>query len=1231
MRRFKETKGFFAVIWSLTVVFACYTRTYAETAPARPPADLREGLIGHWTFDDKANPGKDISGRDHHGVLKGPVWREDVSGGGILLFDGRDDYVDLGDVDEYEFGPKDRFTISLWVKPLENQRRVDKAGAKKAARAFVFGRANDTKDRRKFTWVVSHAVSPRLVMGNGGRKRASHSIGELAYGPWYHLVVVVGAQGEVVESYRNGVKTKSGKRTIGQLAQSTHSFRIGGEYLYYYFTGGIDDVRIYNRALDQKEILALNAEMKKPPTARSQELRFFMNTSTPVNIKASDPNHEDAVVHTIVKKPVHGVLSGKAPRLIYTPERNFTGEDSFSFKVSDGKQDSSATVTMDISVPAFPGAEGFGARSRGGRGGKVIKVTNLNAKGPGSLQWACGQEGAKIIVFDVSGVISPSANRKGRRFIYVDTSNTTIAGQTAPGAGITINGVLSSERGHGRERVSDLVMRFLRVRPNATGRGNLRTIEGSNTENMILDHISGSWNVDVCFEMFANNDNITIQWCAIEESDVQLESGSEPHNFAAHLGYGGPRHITFHHNLMANHHHRAPLTGAFPVDVSNNILYNIGTGMRFLIMRDADKYTMNVIGNYSKAGPAGLTGSRIYIPPYTAGCGAIAPQHEPRDSGRIFLKGNYFEWDGGYTERWRFVARKPKCVVDEKFNISDIKTHTAEEAYELLMAHGGCLPRDAVSRRTIREVETGTGSWGAHRPNGGLMEGLTPGKPPADADNDGMPDAWEKAHGLNPADPADCNKIVPSGASKNDRHMGYTYIEYYINELADKLVAGALTAYRTSTTEPKPWDRPADGISDLGMEHAGLDEMLQSIRDQNLALHNDKYWNSFSAWYAVQRLNRMGDKAKRVVPELMKLVAGEDPRQATFAAWALGAIGPAAKEAGPVLIASLKKKWSCPKGAGGWPLRPSEFAAWALGRIGPPADEGALSALCAYLTKESMAYGSREPACYSLYRLVNEASVEAVPVFLDERNISSYHAPFGLARIGSPAIPSLVKALGRKSGSERVQVIRALGLMGEVAKTTVPALVERLKDKHPLVRAAAAHALGEIDPASQVCVTALATVLDDPEMNVRHAALKALARSGKAAVDILPALEHALLEDPDREVVRTAAATLGAVGRKAIPVLSGILVSEGKPFARKHAARVLGRMGAKVDDKSVIPVLIKALSDKNVEVRREAVWALALMGPEAKKAAAVLKETSESDSDYVVRYAAAEALKKVRK
>ena len=154
-----------------------------------------------------------------------------------------------------------------------------------------------------------------------------------------------------------------------------------------------------------------------------------------------------------------------------------------------------------------------------------------------------------------------------------------------------------------------------------------------------------------------------------------------------------------------------------------------------------------------------------------------------RQYANLFTKDNYLDWWGKVVD----TAKEPK--VEVPWPAPPVDTQPHDKAYERVLAEVGCFPRDAVSKRTIDEVRKGTGKWGRHEPKGGLMVGLQPGTPPKYSDNDGMPDAWETAHKLNPNDPADGNRIVPAGASKDDRHRGYTYIEFYINELADKLIA----------------------------------------------------------------------------------------------------------------------------------------------------------------------------------------------------------------------------------------------------------------------------------------------------------------------------------------------------------------------------------------------------------------------------------------------------------
>jgi len=190
-------------------------------------------------------------------------------------------------------------------------------------------------------------------------------------------------------------------------------------------------------------------------------------------------------------------------------------------------------------LPAFPGAEGFGCTTTGGRGGRVIKVTNLNSSGPGSLQAACSAEGPRIVVFDTSGIIPGD--------VIIDQNQITIAGQTAPGAGITIRGRLMTR--YGDETFEDIVVRFLRVRPDPTTGVSGDAIQFSKVENCVIDHVSCSWANDETIDIYYAHD-VTIQWCTIEESDLEGHSKGVPHNYGMINSPGGGR-ISLHHTLFA--------------------------------------------------------------------------------------------------------------------------------------------------------------------------------------------------------------------------------------------------------------------------------------------------------------------------------------------------------------------------------------------------------------------------------------------------------------------------------------------------------------------------------------------------------------------------------------------------------------------------------------------------------------------------------------------------------
>jgi len=431
-------------------------------------------------------------------------------------------------------------------------------------------------------------------------------------------------------------------------------------------------------------------------------------------------------------------------------------------------------------LPGFPGAEGFGAETPGGRGGRVIKVTNLDASGPGSLNAACQTQGPRIVVFEVSGVI--------RGDIVITEPYITIAGQTAPGAGITIEGLLRSDlkgwhkQVTTRPHVHDVVVRFLRVRSPA-GRGEQGDcIQFSSVDNAVLDHLSLSWAEDETVDLWARSTNITIQWCTLEESSLTGEldhtgQGGGGHFYGLIAG-GRSNRISIHHCLFAHHENRNPCFGSGPADFRNNVVYDFRAGF----VHHGNYIGIpgfNFIGNYYKSGPSTVSFHRNdpHIYPWCF-------------EGKIpyYLHDNFIEGVGTIQDPWaeshrlRAWARyygKKGTKQEAETPVPPIQTHSPQEAYQLVLSRAGCFPRDAVTKRTIAEVKGETGSFGRHEPKG-LLEGLTPGKPPQDSDSDGIPDDWEETHGLDRL----------KNDSARPMQSGYTAIEKYLNALAAKLLAG---------------------------------------------------------------------------------------------------------------------------------------------------------------------------------------------------------------------------------------------------------------------------------------------------------------------------------------------------------------------------------------------------------------------------------------------------------
>ena len=457
-------------------------------------------------------------------------------------------------------------------------------------------------------------------------------------------------------------------------------------------------------------------------------------------------------------------------------------------------------------IPAFPGAEGGGKYSFGGRGGKVLVVNNLNDDGPGSFRWACEQGGARIIVFNVAGIIRIQTP------IIIRAPYITIAGQTAPGDGVCIAGETVWINTH------DVVIRYMRFRRGETWVGRRDDAIGGNPiGNIMIDHVSASWGLDENMSMYRHmyNDstgkqqeekmgtaNITIQNSIFGEA---LDTWN--HAFGSTLG---GENCSFMRNLWANNTGRNPSVGWNGIfNFANNVVFN-------WVHRSVDggdyRASYNIINNYFKPGPAtprnSNVGHRILKP--ESGRSKLSYHVY----GRCYVNGNIMEgydaitkdnWNGGVQVEELANAGEytPYMKVNEPLPMPDFALISANEAFDYVLTNAGAtLPRrDAVDKRIAEQVKTGKI---AYNPNVKLPEkqfehrrlpidsykigiitdpaqaGGYPeykGTPYRDSDNDGMPDEWETKHGLNPNNAADA-------CSDRDKD-GYTNIEEFLNSVVD--------------------------------------------------------------------------------------------------------------------------------------------------------------------------------------------------------------------------------------------------------------------------------------------------------------------------------------------------------------------------------------------------------------------------------------------------------------
>jgi len=439
---------------------------------------------------------------------------------------------------------------------------------------------------------------------------------------------------------------------------------------------------------------------------------------------------------------------------------------------------------------AFPGAEGFGRYATGGRGGKVLFVTNLNDSGAGSLRAALQTQGSRYILFKTSGTITLKSALK------ITNGDVTIAGQTAPGDGICLKDypvIIEAE---------NVIIRYMRFRMGDEAKQEGDALGGRFHKNIMIDHCSMSWSTDECVSFYAN-ENTTVQWCIIAES-----LRNSVHVKGAH-GYGGiwgGRNASFHHNLLAHHDSRNPRLGeagnAFAltdlVDMRNNVIYNWGPTNSCY---GGEAMNVNIVNCYYRPGPATKKKERII----SIDKSKVEGTDVYNIWGKFYVHGNYVEGSQRATDdNWTYgvynqfhgsdgtVTDADKAAMKraDPFPINNnVTTQSAQVAYERILVYGGAsLKRDAVDARIIDNVKnknyTAAGSKGSvngiidsQRDVGGWPQ-LNATAPPVNTAGDGIPDDWKKAHKLDPA---------KAQANGHDLSTAYDNVEVYINDLVNTI------------------------------------------------------------------------------------------------------------------------------------------------------------------------------------------------------------------------------------------------------------------------------------------------------------------------------------------------------------------------------------------------------------------------------------------------------------
>ena len=572
-------------------------------------------------------------------------------------------------------------------------------------------------------------------------------------------------------------------------------------------------------------------------------------------------------------------------------------------------------VSAANTLPAFPGAEGGGMYATGGRGGQVVHVTNLNDSGSGSFRDAVGTSN-RIVVFDVGGTITLKSD-------VVVKGNVTILGQTAPGgAGITLK---NGKIGMGGDNI---IVRYISSRPGEKGSGDYDAWGGSNGSNSIIDHCSIGWANDEQFGLYSNNMNQTVQYTIIGPSDCVSYHSKGAHGFGVMFGKG---ENSWHHNLICHslsRNFRGKVVGTYAMDFVNNVIYDWGSQTAYGTFGHE-----NYVNNYLKAGPSTKGGYNfINISSGTApenykfyltGNKMVNPDNS------VMSKQTNNNWSGfnfgsaGYDEAYyRSNSHYPINVNGVNVSVAQ-NPESADAAYSNVLAYAGsginAASRPKIDKQVIEETRTGTGSLTGGRDfstvtDSAVLDAITKygikhmdynsyypsssSKQIVDSDNDGMPDSWETARGLNPNSASD--------ATGDYQGKGYNNIEYYSHDLTiDSFPKGTVTLSPelTPTATPKPTAAPilnGNLIKSLTIKDAAnaADWSIQNNLQTGDVIYGDRA-NTFTnvsnylkgaEWIriACDSKNLQSDVAEFTAGSAVTVYVGLDTRVSNLPSWLSG-------------------------------------------------------------------------------------------------------------------------------------------------------------------------------------------------------------------------------------------------------------------------------------------------------------------------------------------------------